>query len=65
MKPTTPRPGGQVNFYINPDYQVRVQLFLNGRPFKNHCVFISTRNALPASVYKNLGIYKRLVNMTG
>ena len=43
--------------------QVRVQPFLNGRPFKNHRAFISTRNALPASVYKHPGIYKRSANM--
>ena len=47
------------------DKQVRGQPFLNGRLFKNHCVFISTCNALPVSVYKHPGIYKQSVNMTG
>ena len=45
--------------------QVRVQPFLNGRQFKNYRAFISTRNTLPASVYKHPGIYKRSTNMTG
>ena len=40
------------------------QPFLNGRPFKNHHVFISTRNALPASVYKHPGVYKRSASFT-
>ena len=52
-------------FLISPSKQVRVQPFFNDCPFKNHHAFISTRNALPASVYKHPGIYKRLANMTG
>ena len=38
--------------------QVQVQPFLNGRPFKSHRAFISTRNALLASVYKHTGVYQ-------
>ena len=45
--------------------QVRAHPLSNGRPFKNHRAFISTRNALPASVYKHPGIYKWSANMTG
>ena len=46
-------------------YQVRVQPFLNGRPFKNQHVFIDTRKTLPASAYKHQGLYKRSAIMTG
>ena len=45
--------------------QVQVQPFINGRPFKNDRAFTSTRKALPASVYKYPGVYKRSANMTG
>ena len=46
-------------------YQVRVQPFINGCPFKNDRAFISTRSALPVSVYKHPGVYKLSANMTG
>ena len=37
--------------------QVQVQPFLNGRPFKSHRAFISTRNALQAPD-KHTGVYQ-------
>ena len=47
-----------------PIKQVRDQPYLNGRPFKNDRAFISTRSALPASVYKHPGVYKRSASLT-
>ena len=46
-------------------YQVRVQPFINGRPFRNDRAFITNRSALPASVNKHRGVYKRSAYMTG
>ena len=43
--------------YVTVINQVRVQPFLNGHPFKIDRAFISTRSALPASVFKHLGVY--------
>ena len=39
--------------------QVRVQPFINGRPFQNDRAFLSTHSTLPASFYKHPGVFKR------
>ena len=44
---------------------IRIEPFLNSRPFINDPGFISTRSAIPASVQKHPGDYKRSDNMAG
>ena len=46
-------------------YQVQVKPFLNGRPFKNNCAFISTRSVLPVSVLSSRDVMTQILCVIG